>query len=83
VGARRGGHLHRQDGRRLFPATRPDALAELDHFVTERLASIGSMGTRCRGRPVDGALDGVGILNLGVLDPLGLVRRAEAAYLGR
>ena len=37
-----------QDGPRLFPATRPEALAGLDHFVTGRLgrASV-PMRTRC------------------------------------
>ena len=71
-----------QDGPRLFPATREEALAGLDHFVTERLPSFGAYE--------DAVLEGdpwmahslvSAPMNLGLLDPLEVVRRAEAAYL--
>jgi deoxyribodipyrimidine photolyase-related protein len=71
-----------QDGPRLFPATRQEALTGLEHFVTERLASFGAYE--------DAVLEGdpwmahsmvSAPMNLGLLDPLEVVRRAEAAYL--
>ena len=57
-------------------------MAGLDHFVTERLANFGAYE--------DAVLEGdpwmahslvSAPMNLGLLDPLEVVRRAEAAYL--
>ena len=71
-----------QDGPRLCPATRQEALAGLDHFVSERLASFRAYE--------DAVLEGdpwmahsmvSASLNLRLIDPLEVVRRAEAAYL--
>ncbi len=71
-----------QDGPRLFPATRQEALEALDEFVAERLPSFGAYE--------DAVLEGdpwmahslvSAPLNLGLLDPLEVVRRAEDAYL--
>jgi deoxyribodipyrimidine photolyase-related protein len=71
-----------QDGPRCFPATRAEALASLEEFVTARLPSFGAYE--------DAVLEGdpwmahslvSAPLNLGLLDPLEVVRRAESAYL--
>ncbi len=71
-----------QDGPRLFPATRWEALAALEEFVVNRLPSFGAYE--------DAVLEGdpwmahsliSAPLNLGLLDPLEVVRRAEDAYL--
>jgi deoxyribodipyrimidine photolyase-related protein len=71
-----------QDGPRLFPATREEALAAFEEFVTERLPSFGAHE--------DAVLEGdpwmahslvSAPLNLGLLDPLEVVRRAESAHL--
>ena len=70
-----------RDGPRLFAATRAEAEAVLDHFVAERLPSFGTHE--------DAILEGdpwmshsllSASMNLGLLDPLEVVRRAEAAY---
>jgi len=70
-----------QDGPRRFPATRREALAALDGFVSERLPSFGAHE--------DAVLEGDPWMahslvsapqNLGLLDPLEVVRR-ESAYL--
>ncbi len=71
-----------RDGPRRFPATRREALAALDEFVSERLPGFGAHE--------DAVLEGdpwmahslvSAPLNLGLLDPLEVVRRAESAYL--
>lgn len=70
-----------RDGSRRFATTRRQALAALDHFVTERLAHFGAHE--------DAILEGdtwmahslvSAPLNLGLLDPLEVVHRAEEAY---
>jgi deoxyribodipyrimidine photolyase-related protein len=69
------------DGARRFPATRAEALRALRDFLTHRLASFG--------RHEDAMLAGddwmahsllSAPMNLGLLDPLEVVHRAEAAY---
>ncbi len=76
-----GVELIGRDGPRRFPATRREALAALDRFVTERLPAFGAHE--------DAILEGdpwmahsllSAPLNLGLLDPLEVVERAEAAY---
>jgi deoxyribodipyrimidine photolyase-related protein len=70
-----------RDGPRLFAATRGEALAALDRFVTERLAAFGphedamlagdwTMAHSLLSAP----------LNLGLLDPLEVADRAVQAY---
>ncbi|KQV77931.1 deoxyribodipyrimidine photolyase [Nocardioides sp. Root122] len=70
-----------RDGPRRFPVTRREALAALDHFVEHRLPDFGAHE--------DAILEGdpwmahslvSAPLNLGLLDPLEVVERAEAAY---
>jgi deoxyribodipyrimidine photolyase-related protein len=70
-----------RDGPRRFPATRREALAALDHFVEHRLPHFGAHE--------DAVLEGdpwmahslLSVpLNLGLLDPLEVVARAEDAY---
>ncbi len=69
------------DGPRLFAATQAEAHALLDHFVEHRLPAFGPHE--------DAVLEGdpwmahsllSAPMNLGLLDPLEVVRRAEAAY---
>ncbi|QBR92241.1 cryptochrome/photolyase family protein [Nocardioides euryhalodurans] len=71
-----------RDGPRRFPATRREALAALDRFVEHRLPHFGAHE--------DAVLEGdpwmahslvSAPLNLGLLEPLEVVRRAEEAYL--
>ena len=73
-----------RDGPRLFAATAAEAQAVLDHFVEHRLADFGAHE--------DAVLEGdpwmahsllSAPMNLGLLDPLEVVRRAESAYAGR
>lgn len=69
------------DGPRRFPASRWEASAAAEHFLDHRLAAFG---------PYEDAMLAEdpwlahsllsSSLNLGLLDPLELVRRAEAAY---
>lgn len=70
-----------RDGPRRFAATRAEALAALEHFVTHRLAGFGPhedamladdpwMAHSLLSAP----------LNLGLLDPVEVVVRAEQAY---
>lgn len=70
------------DGPRIFPGSREEALAALEHFISERLDLFG---------PYEDAVDkgdwamahsllSVPI-NLGLLSPMEVVRKAEAAYL--
>lgn len=70
-----------RDGVRRFAATRAEALAALDHFVEHRLPAFGAHE--------DAILEGdpwmahslvSAPMNLGLLDPLEVVERAEAAY---
>jgi deoxyribodipyrimidine photolyase-related protein len=70
-----------RDGPRLFAATRSEALAVLDHFVEHRLPEFGAHE--------DAILEGdpwmahsllSAPMNLGLLDPVEVVARAEAAY---
>jgi deoxyribodipyrimidine photolyase-related protein len=70
-----------RDGPRLFAATRAEALAVLDHFVEHRLPDFGAHE--------DAILEGdpwmahsliSAPMNLGLLDPVEVVARAEAAY---
>ena len=71
-----------RDGPRRFAATRAEALAVLDHFVEHRLPAFGPQE--------DAVLEDdpwmahsllSAPLNLGLLDPVEVVRRAEAAYV--
>ncbi|MGF9755009.1 cryptochrome/photolyase family protein [Microvirga sp. 0TCS3.31] len=70
-----------RDGPRIFPATRRQALAALEHFVENRLPEFGAHE--------DAILEGdpwmahsliSAPMNLGLLDPLEVVERAEEAY---
>lgn len=70
-----------RDGPRRFAATRAEAQAVLDHFVAHRLPAFGPHE--------DAVMEGddwmahsllSAPMNLGLLDPLDVVRRAEAAY---
>lgn len=70
-----------RDGPRLFAATRREALAALEHFVEHRLPDFGAHE--------DAILEGddwmahslvSAPMNLGLLDPIEVVERAEAAY---
>jgi deoxyribodipyrimidine photolyase-related protein len=70
-----------RDGPRRFAATRREALAALEHFVEHRLPDFGAHE--------DAILEGddwmahslvSAPMNLGLLDPLEVVERAEAAY---
>jgi deoxyribodipyrimidine photolyase-related protein len=70
-----------RDGARIFPATRREALAALDHFVEHRLPEFGAHE--------DAILEGdpwmahsliSAPMNLGLLDPLEVVERAEESY---
>ena len=69
------------DGPRLFAATRAEALAALEHFVQHRLPTFGPYedavlsGDRWMAHSLLSAP-----LNLGLLDPLEVVRAAEDAY---
>ncbi|AGL15023.1 cryptochrome/photolyase family protein [Actinoplanes sp. N902-109] len=70
-----------RDGPRLFPATRREALDRLDHFVTQRLPSFGPYeDAMLAGDPLMAHSMLSAPLNLGLLDPLEIVERAEAAY---
>lgn len=69
------------DGPRQFPVTRAEAVARLDHFVRYRLARFGA--------PRDAMLAADPFLahsalspafNLGLLDPMEAIRKAERAY---
>ncbi|WP_353953549.1 cryptochrome/photolyase family protein [Knoellia sp. S7-12] len=71
-----------RDRPRRFAATRTEALAALDHFVEHRLPDFGAHEDAIlEGDPwMAHSLLSVP-LNLGLLDPLEVVARAEAAYL--
>ena len=69
------------DGPRRFPATTTEAQARLDHFVEHRLGTFGPYedamlaGDAWMSHSLISAS-----LNLGLLDPLDVVRQVEAAY---
>ena len=69
------------DGPRRFAATRAEALAALERFVTQRLPTFGRFEDAML---ADDAWMAHSLLsaplNLGLLDPLEVVRRAEQAY---
>ncbi|GAA2600151.1 cryptochrome/photolyase family protein [Winogradskya consettensis] len=70
-----------RDGPRMFPATRQEALARLRHFVTHRLPIFGPYeDAMLAGDPLMAHSLLSAPLNLGLLDPLEVVERAEAAY---
>ena len=70
-----------RDGPRLFPATRREALARLHHFVTHRLPAFGPYeDAMLAGDPWMAHSMLSAPLNLGLLDPLEIVERAEGAY---
>ena len=78
---RRGRRSSAATAPRIFPATRREALAALEHFVEHRLPEFGAHE--------DAILEGdpwmahsliSAPMNLGLLDPLEVVERAEAAY---
>jgi deoxyribodipyrimidine photolyase-related protein len=69
------------DGPRLFPATRREALDRLRHFVEHRLPSFGPYeDAMLAGDPWMAHSLLSAPLNLGLLDPLEVVHRAEDAY---
>ena len=69
------------DGPRLFPVTRREALERLRHFVAHRLASFGPYeDAMLAGDPWMAHSMLSAPMNLGLLDPLEVVRRAERAY---
>ncbi|MFI5938591.1 cryptochrome/photolyase family protein [Actinoplanes sp. NPDC051494] len=70
-----------RDGPRLFPATRREALARLRHFVEHRLPSFGPYeDAMLAGDPLMAHSMLSAPINLGLLDPLEVVERAEDAY---
>ncbi|GAA1404075.1 cryptochrome/photolyase family protein [Catellatospora coxensis] len=70
-----------RDGPRLFPVTHAEAAARLRHFVDHRLAAFGPYeDAMLAGDPWLAHSMLSAPLNLGLLDPLDAVRRAEAAY---
>ncbi|MFI7544994.1 cryptochrome/photolyase family protein [Actinoplanes sp. NPDC049599] len=70
-----------RDGPRLFPATRAEAVARLDHFVAHRLPSFGPYeDAMLTGDPYLAHSLLSAPLNLGLLDPLEAAEQAEAAY---
>lgn len=70
-----------RDGPRLFPATRREALARLRHFVEHRLPTFGKYeDAMLAGDPWMAHSMLSAPLNLGLLDPLEIVHRAEDAY---
>jgi deoxyribodipyrimidine photolyase-related protein len=70
-----------RDGPRLFPATRAEALARLDHFIDHRLPSFGPYeDAMLAGDPFLAHSMLSAPINLGLLDPLEAVERAESAY---
>jgi deoxyribodipyrimidine photolyase-related protein len=76
-----GIHFVGRDGPRRFPATRAEALARLDHFLQHRLPLFGPGNDAMRSGDPYLAHSGLSpALNLGLLDPLEVVRAAEAAY---
>jgi deoxyribodipyrimidine photolyase-related protein len=69
------------DGPRLFPATRAEALARLQHFVEHRLPTFGPYeDAMLTGDPWMAHSMLSAPINLGLLDPLEVVHAAEDAY---
>ena len=69
------------DGPRLFAATRAEALAALTDFVEHRLPDFGRYEDAIMGQDRWMAHSLLSVpLNLGLLDPVEVVRAAEAAY---
>ncbi len=69
------------DGPRWSAATRTEALAALDHFVTHRLPAFGPHEDAMLGRDPWMAHSGLSpALNLGLLDPLEVATAAEQAF---
>ena len=67
------------DGPRRFPATRAEALAALEHFVDHRLPTFGPYeDAMLAGDPWMAHSLLSAPLNLGLLDPLEVVRRVES-----
>ena len=70
-----------RDGPRLFPVTRDEAVARLEHFAAHRLPEFGTYeDAMLAGDPWMAHSMLSAPLNLGLLDPLEVVERAEAAY---
>jgi deoxyribodipyrimidine photolyase-related protein len=70
-----------RDGPRSFPATRAEALARLRHFVDHRLALFGPYeDAMLTADPFMAHSLLASSFNLGLLDPMEAVRRAERAY---
>jgi deoxyribodipyrimidine photolyase-related protein len=70
-----------RDGPRRFAATRAEALAALEHFVTRRLAGFGPHeDAMLAGDPWMAHSLLSAPINLGLLDPLEVASRAERAY---
>ncbi len=69
------------DGPRLFPATTAEALTRLDHFIEHRLPAFGPYEDAMLAGDTWMAHSLISAsLNLGLLDPLDVVRRVETAY---
>ncbi|WP_328471722.1 cryptochrome/photolyase family protein [Actinoplanes sp. NBC_00393] len=69
------------DGPRIFPATRAEALARLRHFVEHRLPAFGPHeDAMLAGDPLMAHSMLSAALNLGLLDPLEVIERVEQAY---
>ncbi|MGL5828106.1 MAG: cryptochrome/photolyase family protein, partial [Angustibacter sp.] len=69
------------DGPRRFAATRTEALAALEHFLEFRLSDFGPYEDAMLAKDPWMAHSTLSVpLNLGLLDPLEVVRRAEQAY---
>ena len=71
-----------RDGPRLFAVTRDEALAALDHFLTERLAAFGPHEDAMLTDDWAMAHSLLSVpLNLGLLHPVEVASAAEEAYL--
>ncbi|MDG6103850.1 cryptochrome/photolyase family protein [Dactylosporangium aurantiacum] len=70
-----------RDGPRLFPATRAEALARLEHFIAHRLPQFGPYEDAMLAEDPWMAHSTLSSsLNLGLLDPMEVVAAAEDAY---
>jgi deoxyribodipyrimidine photolyase-related protein len=70
-----------RDGPRLFPATRAEALARLEHFVAHRLPLFGPYeDAMLAGDPLMAHSALSSSFNLGLLDPMEAVRAVEEAH---
>ncbi|WP_433301863.1 cryptochrome/photolyase family protein [Actinoplanes sp. CA-030573] len=69
------------DGPRLFPVTREEALTRLRHFVAHRLPAFGPHeDAMLAGDPFLAHSMLSASMNLGLLDPVEVIEAAEAAY---